>query len=122
MTAFGRPISVCRIGLVQTDYVQRYDFEHLRISRRLVCLTGAWTRILKGYAYEPAVAELVGHATASAVLLGANQKDARRVTLKAQASGPGRLPVTDCTDDYKVRGMAQYAWNDEAPSARHARL
>jgi molecular chaperone Hsp33 len=93
---------------VRTDYVQRFLFERLHIRGRLVCLTRAWTRMLEGRAYPAPVAELLGHATALAVLLGANQKDAGRVTLQVQGSGPVTMLVADCTADLKVRGMAQH--------------
>ena len=33
---------------MQTDYVQRFLFEELDIRGRLVCLTGAWKKILWG--------------------------------------------------------------------------
>jgi len=94
---------------VRTDYVQRFLFEDLEIRGRLVCLTGAWRRMLEGRGYPPRVAELLGHSTALAVLLGAKRKDAGRVTLQVQGSGPVKLLVADCTADLKVRGMAQYA-------------
>jgi molecular chaperone Hsp33 len=93
---------------MRTDYVQRFLFENLEIRGRLVCLTTAWRRMLEGRGYPPRVAELLGHGTALAVLLGANRKDAGRVTLQAQGSGPVRLLVADCTAGLKVRGMAQY--------------
>jgi len=93
---------------MQTDYVQRFLFERLAIRGRLVCMTGAWTRMLEGRGYPPPIVELLGHATALAVLLGANQKDAGRVTLQVQGPGPVRLLVADCTADLKVRGMAQH--------------
>jgi len=92
---------------MQTDYVQRFLFERLHIRGRLVCMTGAWTRMLDGRGYPPKIAALLGHATALAVLLGANQKDAGRVTLQVQGSGRVKLLVTDCTADLKVRGMAK---------------
>jgi molecular chaperone Hsp33 len=97
---------------VRTDYVQRFLFENLEIRGRLVCLTGAWRRMLEGREYPPRVAELLGHSTALAVLLGANRKDAGRVTLQVQGSGPVRLLVADCTADLKVRGMAQFEGAD----------
>jgi len=93
---------------VHTDYVQRFLFEKLKVRGRLVCLTGAWTRMLEGRDYPPSVAEMLGHAAALAVLLGANQKDAGRVTLQAQGTGPVKLLVADCTADLKVRGMVQH--------------
>jgi molecular chaperone Hsp33 len=93
---------------VRTDYVQRFLFERLAIRGRLVCLTGAWRKMLEGRGYPARIVELLGHTTALAVLLGANQKDAGRVTLQVQGSGPVRLLVADCTADLEIRGMAQH--------------
>jgi molecular chaperone Hsp33 len=94
---------------VRTDYVQRFLFEDLDIRGRLTCLTGAWRRMLDGRGYPDNVATLLGHTTALNVLLGANQKDAGRVTLQVQGSGPIRLLVADCTAELRIRGMAQFA-------------
>ena len=93
---------------MQTDYVQRFLFEDLDIRGRLVCLTGAWQRMLDGRDYPQDIASLLGHTTALNVLLGANQKDAGRVTLQVQGSGPVKLLVSDCTADLRIRGMAHY--------------
>ena len=94
---------------MQTDYVQRFLFEDLDIRGRLTCLTGAWRRMLDGRGYPENVATLLGHTTALNVLLGANQKDAGRVTLQVQGSGPIRLLVADCTAELRIRGMAHFA-------------
>ena len=93
---------------MKTDYVQRFLFEELDIRGRLVCLTGAWRRMIEGRAYPEPIAELLGHTAALAVLLGANQKGKSRVTLQVQGSGPVRLLVADCTSELKIRGMAQF--------------
>jgi molecular chaperone Hsp33 len=93
---------------MQTDYVQRFLFEELDIRGRLVCLTGAWQRMLDGRGYPEDVASLLGHTTALNVLLGANQKGAGRVTLQVQGSGPVKLLVADCTSDLRIRGMASF--------------
>jgi molecular chaperone Hsp33 len=97
---------------MQTDYVQRFLFENLDVRGRLVCLTGAWRRMAEGRNYPPRIAELLGHSTALATILGASQKKeggrAGRVTLQVQGSGPVRLLVADCTADLKIRGMAQH--------------
>jgi molecular chaperone Hsp33 len=93
---------------MQTDYVQRFLFENLDIRGRLVCLTGAWQRMLDGRGYPEHIAELLGHTTALNVLLGANQKGAGRVTLQVQGSGPVRLLVADCTAELRIRGMASF--------------
>jgi molecular chaperone Hsp33 len=93
---------------MRTDYVQRFLFEDLAIRGRLVCLTGAWQRMLDGRGYPPQIARLLGHTTALNVLLGANQKDAGRVTIQLHGAGPVRLLVTDCTEELRIRGMADF--------------
>lgn len=93
---------------MQTDYVQRFLFEDLDIRGRLVCLTGAWQRMLDGRDYPEDIALLLGHTTALNVLLGANQKGAGRVTLQVQGSGPVKLLVSDCTSELRIRGMASF--------------
>jgi molecular chaperone Hsp33 len=103
---------------MQTDYVQRFLFEHLDIRGRLVCLTAAWRRMLEGRGYPAHIARLLGHTTALAVLIGANQKGARRVTLQVQGSGPVRVLVADCTSELRIRGMA--AWGDDSAASERA--
>jgi molecular chaperone Hsp33 len=93
---------------VQTDFVQRFLFENLDIRGRLVCLTGAWGRMIEKRGYPQRIIELLGHSTALSTILGANQKDQGRITLQVQGSGPVRLLVTDCAPALKIRGMAQF--------------
>ena len=93
---------------MRTDYVQRFLFENLDIRGRLVCLTGAWQRMLDGRDYPEDIAALLGHTTALNVLLGANQKGSGRVTVQVQGSGPVKLLVADCTAELRIRGMASY--------------
>jgi len=87
-------------------------FESLDIRGRLVCLTGAWQRMLDGRGYPGDIVSLLGHTTALNTLLGANQKGAGRVTLQVQGSGPVKLLVADCTAELRIRGMAQYEKED----------
>jgi molecular chaperone Hsp33 len=103
---------------VQTDYVQRFLFEDLDIRGRLVCLTGAWQRMLEGRGYPDGIVALLGRTTALNVLLGANQKDAGRVTLQVQGSGPVKLLVADCNAELRIRGMAQYGVLSKEKSER----
>ena len=93
---------------MQTDYVQRFLFEDLDIRGRLVCLTGAWQRMLEGREYPPGIVSLLGHTTALNVLLGANQKGSGRITTQVQGTGPVRLLVADCTAELRIRGMAHF--------------
>jgi molecular chaperone Hsp33 len=106
---------------MQTDYVQRFLFEDLDIRGRLVCLTGAWQRMLDGRGYPEHIAALLGRSTALNVLLGANQKGSGRVTLQVQGSGPVKLLVADCTAELRIRGMASYD-SPMMPSSERALL
>ena len=110
---------------MQSDYVQRFLFEKLDIRGRLVCLTDAWRRMTEGRGYPPRIVELLGHSTALAALLGANQKNeghsGGRVTLQVRGAGPVKLLVADCTSGMKIRGMAQYEQDMQA-DARGAQL
>jgi molecular chaperone Hsp33 len=103
---------------MHTDYVQRFLFEDLEIRGRLVCLTGAWRRMVEGRSYPSRIAELLGHTVALSVLLGANQKGRRRVTLQVQGSGPVQMLVADCTSELKIRGLARYQGDPPAVSER----
>ena len=98
---------------MQTDYVQRFLFEELDIRGRLVCLSGAWQKMLAGRDYPPTVAALLGETTALGLLLGAEQKGSGRVTLQVRGNGPVSLLVFDCTSDLKIRGMAHYTPGEE---------
>ena len=93
---------------MRTDYVQRFLFEDLDVRGRLVCLTGAWKRMVEGRGYPPRVAQLLGRTVALSVLLGANQKGRRRVTLQVHGSGPVQMLVADCTSELKIRGLARH--------------
>ena len=93
---------------MRTDYVQRFLFEELEIRGRLVCLTRAWRQMVEGRDYPARIAQLLGHTAALGVLLGANQKGRRRVTLQVQGSGPVQMLVADCTSELKIRGMARH--------------
>src|SRR5438045_9264158 len=97
---------------MQTDYVQRFLFENLDIRGRLVCLTGAWRRMLDGRGYPGDIVSLLGHTTALNTLLGANQKGTGRVTLQVQGSGPVKLLVADCSAELRIRGLAHYEADD----------
>ncbi len=93
---------------MQTDYVQRFMFEELDIRGRLVCLTGAWTKMLEGRDYPAPIAALLGETTALAVLLAANRKGAGRTTLQVRGNGLVPLLVADSTSGLRIRGMAHH--------------
>src|SRR5918912_194102 len=92
---------------MQTDYVQRFMFENLDIRGRLVCLTGAWQRMLDGRGYpEDIVSLLVADCTAELRIRGMAhyEREAPENEMSGQETereliGDGRLSVT--LDDLK---------------------
>ncbi len=102
---------------MRTDYIQRFLFEELDIRGRLVCLSGAWRKMVDARGYPAPVAALLGETAALGVLLGANQKSTGRITLQVRGSGPISLLVLECTSDLKIRGMAHHA--AESAAAAH---
>jgi len=107
---------------MQSDYLQRFLFEELEIRGRLVCLGEAWRSMLEDRAYPRPVADLLGHTTGLAVLLGAGQKGARRLTLQVQGAGPVKLLVADCDAALRIRGMASVARGAALPASERALL
>jgi len=112
----------CGLRPMQSDYLQRFLFEELEIRGRLVCLGEAWRSMLEGRAYPCPVAELLGHTTALAVLLGAGQKGAGRLTLQVQGAGPVGLLVADCSAALWIRGMASFEPAAVLPASERALL
>jgi molecular chaperone Hsp33 len=75
--------------------------------------------MVEGRGYPARIAGLLGHTVALSVLLGANQKGRRRVTLQVQGSGPVQMLVADCTSELKIRGLARYQ-GDPPPGSERA--
>jgi molecular chaperone Hsp33 len=92
---------------LHADYVQRFLFENLDIRGRVVSLTGEWMKMVAGRDYPARIVSLLGRTAALVVLMGANQKGARRITLQLQGEGPVTLLVADCTSAMRLRGMAR---------------
>ena len=100
------------------DFVRRFLFDDLDIRGALVRLGTAWQSLLSNRNYAPAVARLLGETTAVAALIGANLKQAGRLTLQVQGHGPVRLLVVDCNSSLGLRGMAMAGPQiNEAPLA-----
>ena len=69
---------------MQTDYVQRFLFENLDIRGRLVCLTGAWQRMLEGRGYPEDIVSLLD---------AGRIEDGTRVFVETVAFGPGAWDI-----------------------------
>ncbi|NNM60005.1 MAG: Hsp33 family molecular chaperone HslO [Legionellales bacterium] len=96
----------------QTDYLQRFLFEHHAIRGELVFLRDVFQTITTQRDYPPEVKTLLGHAIAATALLSATIKYNGSLILQAQTTGPVNLLVTQCDQNLNMRALAK--WQDDA--------
>lgn len=89
------------------DAASRFLLDDLDITGTLVRIGPAWRQMLAGRDYPPAVAQLLGEMTATALLLGNKLKQPGRLTLQLRGNGPLSLLVVDCNERLQLRGMAR---------------
>lgn len=88
--------------------VSRFVFEHLQLRGAIVRLADTWRQVIARHTYPESVRALLGEAIAATVLMKAGLKGGTRVSMQLQGDGPVGLLVTQCSEDLKVRGMAQW--------------
>jgi molecular chaperone Hsp33 len=93
----------------ETDRVRRFVLEKHPIRGHDVRLSRAWLDLREHQDYPPAVQQLLGEAVAAVVLLAATLKFDGTLTLQLQGKGLVSLLVAQCTNDFKVRGMARHS-------------
>jgi molecular chaperone Hsp33 len=96
------------------DEVRRFIVENRPVRGHWVRLEGAWRELRAHREYPEPVRELLGQAVAASVLLAATLKFNGTLTLQLQGNGAVRLLVAQCTDDFRLRAVANY---DEAAVA-----
>lgn len=87
--------------------VRRFLFEGLDIRGAFVQLGDSWQQMQAGRDYQPTVAQLLGETAAVTALIGAQLKQAGRLTLQLRGNGPIQLLVMDCNEQLQMRGMAR---------------
>jgi molecular chaperone Hsp33 len=90
------------------DQRTRFLLEDAGVRGVRVHLDEAWREIRGRTDYPPAVAELLGEASAAAALLTAHAKVDGRLSLQLRGEGALRLLFAECTADDSLRGIAQF--------------
>lgn len=98
------------------DFVQRFLFEELDIRGAVVRLTSSWRAMQDGRGYPDAIRQLLGEMSAVALLIGANLKQAGRLSFQLQGHGPVSLLLIDCTRDLAFRGVARHGRLPASPN------
>ncbi len=96
------------------NYVQRFLLENLDIRGAVVHLDSVWQQMLSGRNYPQPVTQLLGGMSATTLLLGDNLKQAGRLTIQLNGSGPVSLLIIDCNESLHIRGMAKCAQHIES--------
>lgn len=89
--------------------VRSFLFEQLDIRGGWVRLGSAWQAMTAGRDYPPPASELLGQLAAATTLIGANLKQAGRLTFQLRGAGAISLLVMDCDSQLRLRGMARSA-------------
>lgn len=97
-----------------SNYVQRFLLENLDIRGAVVHLDSVWQKMLSGRNYPQPVIQLLGEMSAVTLLLSENLKQAGRLTIQMNGTGPISMLVIDCNDALHIRGMAKCAQAIEA--------
>lgn len=91
-----------------TDRVRRFLLEEHPVRGQLVQLEACWAALREHAAYPAPVRDLLGEATAAAVLLASTLKFEGSLTLQMQGDGAVRLLVAQCTHDFRIRAVAHF--------------
>jgi molecular chaperone Hsp33 len=91
-----------------TDRVRRFLLEEHPVRGQFVRLESCWAALREHAAYPAPVRDLLGEATAAAVLLASTLKFDGSLTLQMQGDGAVRLLVAQCTHDFRIRSVAHF--------------
>lgn len=103
----------------EKDQLLRFIFNEYGIRGEIISLDSSWLSAQENHAYPEPVAEQLGQALATSLLLSATIKFNGSLTLQAQGDGLINMLVAQASDHQTVRGLAhwQEETNDGEPSS-----
>lgn len=104
-----------------SDLLTRFLLERAGVRGVRVHLDDTWARIRSHDDYPPAVAEMLGEASAAAALFTGHAKVDGRLSVQLRGEGRLRTLFAECTAAGTLRGIAQFAEGDDAPVPRDLR-
>jgi len=106
---------------VDSDRLSRFLLDRAGVRGVRVHLGDCWTQIRDRGDYPPAVAELLGEATAAAALFTGHAKVDGRLSVQLRGEGRLRTLFAECTAAGTLRGIARLAEDDASPVPRDLR-
>src|SRR5690606_18760419 len=104
-----------------SDRLSRFLLDRAGVRGVRVHLGDCWTQIRDRGDYPPAVAELLGEATAAVALFTGHAKVDGRLSVQLRGQGRLRTLFAECTAAGTLRGIAQLAEGDVSPVSRDLR-
>lgn len=90
------------------DCIQKFIFEDTDIRGEIVQLDKSFQSIMLQHHYPPAIFNVLGQTLVASVLMSAALKFKGQFTVQLQSNNAIKLLVAKCTEDFKIRGLAQY--------------
>lgn len=90
------------------DLIQRFIFENANVRGEIVHLNKSFQGIMEQHQYPPAIRNVLGQMLVAANLLSAIIKFKGRLTVQFQGKGPVKLMLAQCTNEFNMRGLAQW--------------
>ncbi len=94
------------------DLIQRFIFENANIRGEVVRLSDSFQTIIGQHSYPAIIRNLLGEMLVTSSLLSAIIKFKGRLTVQFQGKNPLKLLLAQCTQDFNLRGIAQ--WQPDA--------
>ncbi len=90
------------------DAVRRFVLQDGAVRGQRVRLTSVWEALREHASYPDPVRDLLGEASAAAVLLASTLKFDGTLTLQLQGNGAVRLLVVQCSNSFDLRALARF--------------
>ena len=90
------------------DQLHRFLIDHAGVGGVLVQLEESWQEVAGRDDYPPRVRAWLGEALAACAVLTGNTKFRGSLSVQLKSDGPVPLLFAQCSDDGRLRGLAQY--------------
>ena len=102
------------------DQLLRFLFDEHGVRGEIISLDSSWLKAQANHEYPERVAEQLGQALATSLLLSATVKFSGTLTLQVQGDGLINMLVAQASNKQAVRGLAQ--WQEDTNEAKNGSL
>lgn len=99
------------------DVIQRFLFDKTAVRGEIVRLKNSYQTIISQQNYPAAIQHWLGQALSASVLLSATIKYEGLLILQVQTEGPLKVLLAHSTNDFHIRGLAQWEQEKTMPES-----